>query len=65
MWSWDVWKCDFQVPMRARSIRSGASVIDINEPNDVGVGTELLVHLLEEHKLLTLSHISSPSSAPN
>lgn len=50
--------------MKARSVRSGVRVVDINEPNDVGAGTELLVHLLEEHKLLTLSHIFSPSSAP-
>lgn len=59
-----LWECEFQVAMQARPVRSGARVIVISEPNDVGAGAELLVHLLEEHKLLTLSHISSPSSAP-
>ena len=49
--------------MQASYVRCGSRVIDISELTDVGVGPELLGHLLEQHKLLTLHHLSRPSSA--
>lgn len=57
------WECALQVPMQARYVRCGSSVTDISELTDLGVGTELLDHLLEQHKLLTLSHLSRPSAS--